>query len=98
MANLSSQRAVSTKASSLFTDMPVAFAGLALFHGLLSLAHYWVAPVNHHTEIDLSPRALPVYALFSVTRIAIAYVLSLVVSLIYGYIAANNTQAERLMI
>lgn len=89
---------LSVKASSLATDIPVAFAGLSLFYGLLSLAHYWEAPANIHTQIDLSPRALPVYALFSVTRLAVAYVLSLAFSLTYGYIAAHNTKAERLMI
>jgi len=89
---------LSAKASSLATDIPVAFAGLSLFYGLLSLAHYWEAPANIHTQIDLSPRALPVYALFSVTRLAVAYVLSLAFSLTYGYIAAHNPKAERLMI
>jgi NitT/TauT family transport system permease protein len=63
---------------------------MALFYGLLSLARYWAAPLNTQTVIDLSPRALPVYALFSVARIAVAYLLSLAVSLVYGYVAANN--------
>jgi NitT/TauT family transport system permease protein len=79
-------------------DLPIVLAGLALFYGLLALAHYWTAPVNGQTQIDLSPRALPVYALFSMARIAVAYVVSLVVSVIYGYLAAHNAKAERLMI
>jgi len=73
-------------------------AGMALFYGLLSLARYWQAPVNTQIQINLSPAALPVYALFSVARIAVAYFLSLAVSLIYGYVAANHAKAERLMI
>jgi NitT/TauT family transport system permease protein len=89
---------LSTKASSLFTDLPIAFSGMALFYGLLSLARYWTTPVNTHSEINLSPAALPVYALFSVARIAAAYFLSLAVSLIYGYVAAHSARAERLMI
>src|SRR5450755_1215085 len=84
--------------SSLLTDLPIAFAGMALFYGLLSLAHHWTAPVNTKTQIDLSPSALPAYALFSVARLAVAYFLSLAVSLIYGYVAANNAKAERFMI
>jgi len=71
---------------------------MALIYGVLSLAHYWTAPVNMQARIDLSPTALPVYALFSVARIAVAYGLSLAVSLIYGYVAAHNTKAERFMI
>jgi NitT/TauT family transport system permease protein len=88
----------STKASSLLIDLPIAFAGMALFYGLLSLTRYWTAPVHTQAQIDLSPAALPVYALFSVARLAVAYFISLAVSLIYGYVAANNAKAERLMI
>jgi NitT/TauT family transport system permease protein len=89
---------ISNKASSLLADLPVAFAGLALFYALLSLAHYWSAPVKPEAQIDLRPRALPMYALFSVARIGAAYVFSLAFSLIYGYVAAHNVKAERLMI
>jgi len=89
---------LSTRTSYLFTDLPVAFAGMALFYGLLSLARYWTAPVNTQTQIDLSPSALPVYALYSVARIGVAYLFSLAVSLIYGYIAANSLKAERILI
>ena len=88
----------STRVSSLLTDLPIAFAGMALFYGLLSLARYWTAPVNTQANIDLNPSALPAYALFSVARIAVAYFLSLAVSVIYGYVAANSAKAERLMI
>jgi NitT/TauT family transport system permease protein len=88
----------STRASTLLIDLPLAFAGMALFYGLLSLARYWTASVNTQAQIDLSPAALPAYALFSVARIAVAYFLSLAVSLVYGYVAANNAKAERLMI
>src|SRR6516164_7784079 len=87
-----------SKNSSLLTDIPVGLSALALFYGLLSLARYWTAPVNTQAKIDLGVSSLPAYALFSVTRIAVAYGLSLVFSVIYGYVAANNTTAERLMI
>ena len=86
------------RASSLLTDLPIACAGMALFYGLFSLTRYWAAPLNTQAQIDLSPAALPVYALFSLARLAAAYFLSLVVSLSYGYVAANNPKAERLMI
>ena len=86
------------RASSLLIDLPIAFAGMALFYGLLSLTRYWTAPVNTQAQIDLSPSALPAYTLFSVARLAVAYFLSLAVSLIYGYLAANNAKAERVMI
>ncbi len=86
------------KAASLLTDLPMALAGLALFYSLLALAHYWAAPVESQAHIDLSPTALPLYALFSVGRIAVAYFCSLLFAVVYGYIAAHNARAERLMI
>ena len=89
---------LASRASSLLTDLPIAFAGMALFYGLLSLTRYWRTPVNTQAQIDLSPSALPAYVLFSVARLAAAYFLSLAVSLIYGYVAANNRKVERLMI
>jgi len=89
---------LSGKAPSLLTELPIVFAGVALFYGLISLARYWTAPVNMQAHIDLSPRALPAYALFSVERLAAAYFISLAVSLVYGYSAANSAKAERFMI
>jgi NitT/TauT family transport system permease protein len=87
-----------TAVPSLLSDLPILCAGLALFYGLLSLARYWTGPVNTQAEIQLHPSALPVYALFSVARIAVAYALSLTVALIYGYTAAHNAKAERFLI
>lgn len=49
-------------------------------------------------EISLSLSALPFYALRSVGRMALAYALSLLFTLIYGYIAAYNARAERVLI
>ena len=82
----------------LLRDLPILAAGLALFYGLLSLARYWAGPVNTQPEIHLSPAALPRYAAFSVARIAVAYVVSLVVTLVYAYIAAHHRRAEKVMI
>ena len=89
---------LSTGTTSLLTDLPVALAGLALLYGLLSLARYWAAPATTRIQIDLSPAALPRYALFSVARIVVAYALSLAFSLGYGYAAAHSSKAERVMI
>ncbi|MCS6886621.1 ABC transporter permease [Chloroflexus sp.] len=49
-------------------------------------------------EISLSLSALPFYALRSVGRMALAYALSLLFTLVYGYIAAYNARAERVLI
>ena len=83
---------------SIIRDLPVIFAAFALFYALLSLTHYWLTPVSVETQINLSPSALPKYAMYSVLRIAIAYLLSLGFTLVYGYIAAYNARAEKFMI
>ena len=85
-------------ASSWMRDVPVILGGFALFYGLLSFARYGVGPINAGANIDLSPGALPKYALFSVVRLSTAYVLSLGFTLVYGYVAAYNKRAERLLI
>lgn len=48
-------------------------------------------------EIDLSPNALPWYALFSMLRMTASYALSLGFTLVFGYLAARNRSAERIM-
>jgi NitT/TauT family transport system permease protein len=73
-------------------------AGLAVFYGLLTFARYGIGPLSTQAEILLSLSALPKYASFSLIRIAMAYLLSLAVALVYGYTAAYNPKAERLMI
>jgi NitT/TauT family transport system permease protein len=85
-------------APSVLQDLPIIFAGLALFYALLSMTHYWMAPANAGTAIQLQASALPKYAMFSVLRIAIAYVFSLAFTLVYGYVAAYNSRAEKFMI
>lgn len=49
-------------------------------------------------EISLSLSALPFYAIRSVGRMAIAYALSFLFTMVYGYIAAYNARAERILI
>jgi len=91
-------RGFSLGVSPLLHDLPVIAAGLALFYALLSTTHYWLSPVNEHTEISLNLSALPKYAMYSVLRIAFAYSVSLAFSIVYGYVAAYNAKAEKVMI
>jgi NitT/TauT family transport system permease protein len=84
--------------SSIARDLPVVLAAFALFYALLALAQHWMAPVTQQAQIDLSLASLPKYTMFSVLRIFIAYALSLVFSVAYGYVAAYYPKAERIMI
>jgi NitT/TauT family transport system permease protein len=83
---------------SLVRDVPVVAAGFALFYGLLSLARYWTGSLNTQAEISLSPWALPKYAMYSLARLTVAYLISLLVTLAYAWVAAHNRKAERVLI
>jgi NitT/TauT family transport system permease protein len=83
---------------SYLPDVLMFAAGLALFYGVVLVGRTWLGPITPVVEISRSPLALPVYAGYSLLRITIAYVLSLVFALVYGYVAAYNTRAERFMI
>ena len=48
--------------------------------------------------IVLHPTALPYYALRSVIRMAAAYMLSLMFTLVYGYVAARSRRAEQILL
>jgi NitT/TauT family transport system permease protein len=79
-------------------DLCVAAIGLACFYGLMQLARYWFGHPMPAITISLSPRALPLYAFYSIVRIWLAYALSLLFAIAYGYIAAYNRRVEALMI
>jgi NitT/TauT family transport system permease protein len=83
---------------SLLIEVPIFILGIALLYSVVELARYWSGPLTPQVEIDLRARALPVYALYSVLRISIAYFLSLAFTLVYGYVAAYNARAERFMV
>jgi NitT/TauT family transport system permease protein len=71
------------------------FAGI---FGVYAIGRSWLGPAMPAAQISQSPRALPLYALYSVVRIAVAYGLSLVFALGYGYLAANSRRAEVILV
>jgi NitT/TauT family transport system permease protein len=79
-------------------DMCVAGIGLACFYGVVTIARSWFGHFQPEITISQSPRALPLYAFYSVVRIGLAYLLSLFFAIGYGYIAAYNKRIEALMI
>ncbi len=66
--------------------------------GVVGLAQRWEAPIRQAVEIDLSPSALPLYTLLSLSRGFAAYLLSLAFTLVYGTIAAHGKRAEKIML
>jgi NitT/TauT family transport system permease protein len=83
---------------SLVVEVPIFILGIAVLYSVVILAQYWSGPLTPQVDIDLRARALPLYALYSVLRIGIAYFLSLAFTLAYGYVAAYNARAERFMV
>ena len=79
-------------------DLCVAVIGLGCFYGVVRIANYWFGHPVPEIVISLSPRALPLYAFYSVVRIGLAYLLSLVFAIGYGYVAAYSKRVEALMI
>jgi NitT/TauT family transport system permease protein len=79
-------------------DLCVAGIGLACFYGVVVIAQYWFGHAEPEIVISQSPRALPLYAFYSVVRIGLAYLLSLFFAVGYGYLAAYNKRLEALMI
>jgi NitT/TauT family transport system permease protein len=81
-----------------FVDLAVGMCALAVFLAIVHMAGYWMGRAIPMVPISLSSSSLPLYALYSVIRIAIAYVFSLVFAIAYGYTAAYNKRAEAWMI
>ena len=79
-------------------DLCVAGIGLGCFYGVVVIAKYWSGHPEPEILISQSPRALPLYAFYSVVRIGLAYLLSLLFAVGYGYVAAYNKRIEAFMI
>ncbi len=79
-------------------DLGIAACGLAVFFGVISTGVYWLSKPVPVVAISNSLEALPAYAFDSIVRMTIAYCLSLVFAISYGYIAAYNPRFEPWMI
>jgi NitT/TauT family transport system permease protein len=79
-------------------DVLVFCAVFAVFCGIIAIGRYWLGAATPSAAISRSPRMLPLYAFYSLARIAIAYLLSLGFAIGYGYLAANHRRIEGVMI
>jgi NitT/TauT family transport system permease protein len=83
---------------SLIVDGLILAAVGALIFGLVDVGREWSGVLRPVVPIDLRPSALPGYTLLTLFRGFAAYFLSLVFTLVYGWVAAYNRRAERIMI
>jgi len=79
-------------------DITVFLFVFAAIFGVYAIGRSWLGPVHLHVEISQNPRVLPLYALYSLARISVAYALSLVFALSYAYVAASSRRAEIIMV
>lgn len=77
---------------------------IIIFLGIAAVLYLAISPgINGDVstsgiQVSTDIRNLPFYILKSVGRMTAAYILSLVFTLIYGYVAAHNEKAEKIMI
>jgi NitT/TauT family transport system permease protein len=71
---------------------------LSAIYGIYAIGRSWLSPVTPQAEISQNPRILPLYAFYSLVRLSVAYAISLVFALAYGYVAAKSRRAEVIMV
>jgi len=82
----------------VFMDLALGCVALAAFLAIVSTGVYWLGKPIPVVHISNSIGALPVYAFYSIVRMGLAYLLSLVFAIGYGYIAAYNPRVEPWMV
>jgi NitT/TauT family transport system permease protein len=83
---------------SFLIDFAVFLFVVATIYGVYAIGHTWLGPVPAQVQISQSPRALPLYAFYSLVRLSVAYGLSMLFALGYGYVAARSKRAEIVLI
>ena len=95
----SAQRPAGSRWSWAFLiDIAVFLFVFAAIYGVYAIGRSWLGPVQPQAHISQNPRILPLYALYSLVRIGVAYALSLVFALAYGYLAASSRRAEVILV
>ncbi len=92
------QRALAAERTSWYADLAIGGGLLALLYLLIQAATGGSHHLTAGTQIHLAYSDLPVYAGLSFLRMLTAYVLALIFSIVYGYAAAYNRRAERILL
>ncbi|MEY4616472.1 MAG: hypothetical protein RJB66_1432 [Pseudomonadota bacterium] len=81
-----------------FVDLIVVGLLTFLIYGSVVTAQRWSGELQPEFTIDLSFSALPLYGIYSLFRASLAYLLSLLFSLVFGYLAARHKRAEQIIL
>ncbi len=82
----------------ILSDVFLIFILLCFGVGFFNYVHQFFGPLHDSVEIDLSLWHLPQYTFFSLSRGLLAYALSLLFSLLWGFWAAKDKAAEKALI
>jgi NitT/TauT family transport system permease protein len=82
----------------VWTDLLLVAGISGLAYGIFQVAGQWHSAMRPKVEIDLSPWMLPWYTFQSLTRGLLAYLISLIFTCVYGYWAAKDRRAERILV
>ena len=92
------QQSIRTPRAFGWVDLAVAGLLAALIYALVTVAREWSDALQPVPELHLEARYLPLYTLFSLSRGVIAYGVSFLFTMVYGYAMARVTGAERVML
>src|ERR1043165_6043797 len=87
-----------TERAFAWADLAVGGLLLALIYAIVTVARQWGGQLQPVAAIHLEGRYLPLYALFSLTRGVIAYAISFLFTMVYGYVMARVMGAERVLL
>ena len=76
-------------------DLVLLFGLIGLIFGMINVAGEWTGVHRPAVEIDLSPWALPKYTFFSLCRGMMAYVLSFIFTIAYGFTGRLKTISRK---
>jgi len=71
---------------------------VGLICAVVTVAREWSGPLRPVAQIHLEPAYLPLYGIFSLARGVVAYGVSFLFTMLYGYAMARVTGAERLLL
>jgi NitT/TauT family transport system permease protein len=87
-----------TARGSGWVDLAVVGLLGALIYAIITVAREWAGVLQPIPEIHLEASYLPLYALFSLSRGVLAYGVSFLFTMVYGYAMARVSGAERVML
>jgi NitT/TauT family transport system permease protein len=82
----------------VFLDAIVLGGVIGTVYLMMVVGRYWFGAIVPAAEISHSPKAIPMYTVYSLVRMTAAYLLSLVFAVAYGYVMAYNKRLQAAML